>query len=89
MEGLKKWAADDFDGAFREIRAPVRLIQRERTPDLLTQVRGHAPSLVSFDIAVMPGVSHFAMMEQPQTFNRLLQAFVNGLQRRYEDQVGA
>ena len=42
-----------------------------------------------FDIAVMPGVSHFAMMEQPLTFNRLLQGFVNGLQRRYESQVGA
>jgi pimeloyl-ACP methyl ester carboxylesterase len=89
LEGLKKWAADDFDRAFREIRTPVRLIQRERIPDLLTQVRGHAPSLVSFDLAVMPGVSHFAMMEQPLTFNRLLQGFVNGLQRRYEHQVGA
>jgi len=65
------------------------LIQRERIPDLLTQVRGHAPSLVSFDLAVMPGVSHFAMMEQPLTFNRLLQGFVNGLQRRYQSQIGA
>ncbi len=81
LEGLQKWAADDSDRAFREIKAPVRMIQRERTPDLITNVRGYAPSLTSFDIAVMPGVSHFAMMEQPQTFNRLLQGFVKGLQR--------
>jgi pimeloyl-ACP methyl ester carboxylesterase len=79
LEGIRKWAADDFDRAFREIKAPVRMIQRERTPDLLTQVRRHAPSLTSFDIAVMPGVSHFAMMEQPMSFNRLLQGFVDGI----------
>jgi pimeloyl-ACP methyl ester carboxylesterase len=54
LEGIRKWAADDFDRAFREIKAPLRMIQRERTPDLLTQVRRHAPSLVSFDVAVMP-----------------------------------
>ena len=82
LQSIQKWAADDFDRAFREIKAPVRMIQRKRTPDLLTNVRGHAPSLTSFDIAVMPGVSHFAMMEQPQAFNRLLQGFIKELQRR-------
>lgn len=81
LEAVQKWATDDFDRAFREIRTPVRMIQRERTPDLLTQVRGHAASLISFDIAVMQGVGHFVMIEQPETFNRLLEGFVNGLQQ--------
>lgn len=81
LEGIRKWAADDFDRAFREIRVPVRMIQRERIPDLLTKVHSHAPSLISFDIAVMSGVGHFLMNEQPQAFNRLLQSVVSGLQR--------
>lgn len=81
LEGIREWAADDFDRAFREIRTPVRMIQRERIPDLLTKVHSHAPSLISFDIAVMPGVGHFVMNEQPHAFNRLLQSVVSGLQR--------
>lgn len=81
LEGIRKWANDDLDRAFQEIRTSVRMIQRERTPDLLTQVRGHAPSLISFDIAVMQGVGHFVMIEQPHTFNRLLEGFVNGFQQ--------
>ena len=34
----------------------------------------------SFEVVLMSGVGHFVMMEDPDTFNRLLSEIVEGLQ---------
>ena len=81
LESLRQWATNDFQRALRKTRVPVRLIQRERVPDQLTIVHEHAPHLMSFDIAVMPNVGHFVMIEQPAAFNRVLEQVVDGLPR--------
>jgi len=48
------------------------MIQAESNAQNLQVVKSFAPSFESFQVLVVPEVGHFIMMEEPETFNRLL-----------------
>lgn len=56
--------------ALAATRAPLRLINSDRWPTDLRAARQRKPDL---QLAVMPGVGHFPMLEDPAEFNRLLE----------------
>lgn len=62
-----------------EVKAPVRLINADLWPTDLATWRRHKPGVT---VAVMPGVGHFPMLEQPEEFNRLLERAVRDLTKR-------
>jgi pimeloyl-ACP methyl ester carboxylesterase len=55
--------------ALREIRAPIRAVNAGRFPTNVEGTRRHAPQ---FEAAIMGGVSHYPMLEDPERFDRLL-----------------
>lgn len=55
--------------AFEQVNVPIRCINSSRNIVNLEIARRHARS---FDVKYMSGVGHFVMMEDPTTFNRLL-----------------
>ena len=54
-------------------------VQAESNAQNLQVVKSFASSFESFQVSVVPEVSHFIMMEEPETFNRLLTQDVNQL----------
>ena len=63
----------DLALTFEEVQAPIRCIGAGKSPINVEAARRHASS---FEVVFMPGVGHFVMMEDPETFNRLLAEFV-------------
>jgi len=63
------WYNNESETALRELPAPLRLINSDYTP---TNVEAGRAATSSFDVVLMSGVGHFVMMEDPETFNRLL-----------------
>jgi pimeloyl-ACP methyl ester carboxylesterase len=59
----------DQGAALATAKVPVRLINADKWPTNLEAARRHKPDV---GLAVMPGVGHFLMMEDPEEFNRLL-----------------
>lgn len=82
--GELKWYFDyvylnnELIRALQEVQAPIRCINSDTEPTNVEAGRRHASS---FEVAYMSGVGHFVMMEDPETFNRLLeetiQKFIN------------
>jgi pimeloyl-ACP methyl ester carboxylesterase len=68
----------DYDDAkaLAAIKAPVRLINADRFPTDLAGARKAKPDV---QLAVMPGVGHFLMLEDPDEFNRLLERAIKEL----------
>jgi len=62
----------DYDeaAALAAVRVPLRLINADRWPTDLAAARKHKPDV---QLAVMPGLGHFPMLEDPAEFNRLLE----------------
>jgi pimeloyl-ACP methyl ester carboxylesterase len=62
----------DYDEAkaLAAVKAPLRLINTDRWPTDLAAARKHKPDV---QLAVMPGLGHFPMLEDPAEFNRLLE----------------
>jgi pimeloyl-ACP methyl ester carboxylesterase len=62
----------DYDEAkgIAAIKVPLRLINADRWPTDLQAARKHKPDV---QLAVMPGMGHFPMLEDPAEFNRLLE----------------
>jgi pimeloyl-ACP methyl ester carboxylesterase len=58
------------------VDAPVRLVNTDLWPTDLALWRRHKPNV---SLAVMPGVGHFLMLEDPDEFNRLLSNAVKEL----------
>ncbi|MDA2933659.1 alpha/beta hydrolase [Acidobacteria bacterium AH-259-D05] len=79
MEGLYEWGKNDFRQAFEQLRMPLFIIQAESNLQLLQLVEGLASSLESFQVLSVPAVGHFVMMEDSETFNRLLAQIINKL----------
>ena len=71
--GSVDWWHDELADALRDVRAPIRLINSDMNPTYVEAGRRYASS---FDARVMTGVGHFVMMEDPETFNRLLEELV-------------
>ena len=61
---------------FEEVRAPIRCIASDRNTVDIEAARRHSSS---FDVVYMSNVGHFVMMEDPDTFNRLLDEIVKEL----------
>lgn len=62
--------------AFEEAKAPIRCIASDRSIVNAEAARRHASS---FEVVYMSDVGHFVMMEDPETFNRLLGEIVKEL----------
>jgi pimeloyl-ACP methyl ester carboxylesterase len=58
---------------FQELRAPITCIPSDRYPTNVETNQRYAPS---FQAKIMSGVGHFNMIEDPETFNRLLEETV-------------
>ena len=56
--------------AFREVKAPVRAICSDKNP---VDVEGNDSIASSFKVKFMPGLGHFLHMEDPETFNGLME----------------
>jgi len=67
--GYFNWYNSESATALRELRVPLRLINSDYSP---TNVDAGREATSSFDVVLMSGVGHFVMMEDPETFNRLL-----------------
>jgi len=79
MDAIYEWGKRDFEEALGRLRTRVFMIQAESNAQNLQVVKSFASSFESFQVSVVPEVSHFIMMEQPETFNRLLTQAVNQL----------
>jgi len=73
LEGTISWTHDESVHALRELGVPIRLINSDYNPTNVDAGRAYTSS---FDAVLMPGVGHFVMMEDPETFNRLLSDIV-------------
>lgn len=69
-EGMSK---QDLARAFEEVQAPIRCISADKSPINVEAAKRHA---LSFEVVFMPKVGHFVMIEDPETFNRLLSEFM-------------
>jgi len=66
----------DIKKSLKEARLPVYCINSDRYPTNIEAGRRHA---LSFEVKLMPGTGHFVMMEDPETFNRLLAEVISKL----------
>ena len=61
------WFEQSSDEALREIRVPIVAINSDQNPTNI-----EAADRYGIEVITMSGVGHFVMMEDPETFNRLL-----------------
>ena len=73
MESIFQFDARE---ALKEIRLPIRSINSDKWP---TNVEGNRQHAFSFDVEIMEGLGHFVHMEDPETFNRLLEEAIQEL----------
>lgn len=66
----------DRKEALRKIRVPIYCINSDMRPTDIGAGRRYA---LSFEVKLMSGIGHFLMMEDPETFNRLLAETVDEL----------
>ena len=64
--------------ALREIKAPIRAINSDLFP---TNVEGNRRYVPGYQVAIMKGVGHYLMLEQPDAFNALLAEALRELAR--------
>jgi pimeloyl-ACP methyl ester carboxylesterase len=64
--------------ALREITAPIRAINTDLFP---TNVEGNRRHVPGYQVAIMKGVGHYPMLEQPEAFNALLAEALRELAR--------
>jgi pimeloyl-ACP methyl ester carboxylesterase len=64
--------------ALREIKAPIRAINTDLFP---TNVEGNRRHVPGYQVAIMKGVGHYPMLEQPEAFNALLAEALRELAR--------
>jgi len=76
VSALESLADYDEAVALAAIKAPLRLINADRWPTDLAAARKYKPDV---QLAVMPGVGHFPMLEDPAEFNRLLERALKDL----------
>jgi|SRR5215211_4463093 len=70
--------AYDQAAGLKEIKVPVRAINSDRVPTNLEVNRKYAPQ---FDVAIIKGVGHYPMLEEPARFNQLLTEILRSLPR--------
>lgn len=62
--------------AVGEIKVPIRAVNADKWP---TNVEGNKKLAASFDVKFMPGRGHFVQIEDPATFNKLLEETIAGI----------
>jgi pimeloyl-ACP methyl ester carboxylesterase len=66
----------DLLAGLKGVKVPIRCIVADKFPSDVEAGRRHA---VSYDIKIMKGVGHYLHMEDPETFNRLLEDTIKEL----------
>lgn len=79
LSAIEQLFSYDEAVALAAIKVPVRLLNADKWPTNLEAARRHKPDV---ELAVMPGVGHFLMAEDPDEFNRLLARAVRELTSR-------
>ncbi len=82
-----RWAVpavwrSDYRSSLREITAPTLILVGEHdrlTPPALSQTL--QAGIRGARLAVVPGAGHLPNLEQPETFNRLVEAFLRDAER--------
>jgi len=70
--------AYDAAPALKEIKVPIRAINSDRVPTNVEVNRKYAPQ---FDVAIIKGIGHYPMLEEPASFNQLLAEILQSLPR--------
>jgi pimeloyl-ACP methyl ester carboxylesterase len=70
LEGYVDFQNDEIIRVLQEVQAPITCINSDKYPTSVETNQRYAPS---FQVKIMSGVGHFNMMEDPETFNRLLE----------------
>ena len=81
ISALQGYFNYDVQKALEDVRVPIYCINSDLLPTNLEANRRHA---LSFEVKLMPGMSHFIMIEDPETFNRLLDETISELIREEE-----
>jgi pimeloyl-ACP methyl ester carboxylesterase len=68
------WFEQSADAALREVRVPITAINSDQNPTNI-----EATDRYGIEVTTMFGVGHFVMMEDPETFNSLLEEIVEDL----------
>lgn len=74
ISALQEYFFYDVKEALKDVRVPIYCINTDLVPTNVEAGRRHA---VSFDVKLMPGLSHFIMIEEPKTFNKLLEETIS------------
>jgi pimeloyl-ACP methyl ester carboxylesterase len=77
--GLNSWEHMfhyDLPNAMDEVKAHIRCINSDKFPNNIEAGKRHA---ASFEVKFIKGWGHFIMMEDPQTFNKLLEETIQEL----------
>jgi len=70
LEGNVDFQNNEIIQVLKEVKAPITCINSDKEPTNVETNQHYAPS---FKAVIMSGVGHFNMMEDPETFNRLLE----------------
>jgi pimeloyl-ACP methyl ester carboxylesterase len=70
LEGYIDFQNNEIIRVLREVKAPITCINSDKYPTNVETNQHHSPA---FKTKIMSGVGHFNMMEDPETFNRLLE----------------
>jgi pimeloyl-ACP methyl ester carboxylesterase len=73
MEGYVDFQNNEIIRVLQEVQAPIVCINSDKYPTNAEANQQYAPS---FKAMIMSGVGHFNMIEDPETFNRLLEETV-------------
>jgi pimeloyl-ACP methyl ester carboxylesterase len=73
LEGNVDFQNNEIMRVLQEVQAPITCINSDMYP---TNVENNQRYVPSFQVKIMSGVGHFNMMEDPETFNRLLEETV-------------
>ena len=70
LEGYTDFHNNEIIQVLKEVKAPITCINSDMYP---TNVETNQRYALSFKLKLMSGVGHFNMIEDPETFNRLLE----------------
>jgi pimeloyl-ACP methyl ester carboxylesterase len=70
LEGYIDFQNNEIIRVLQEVQAPITCINSDMNPTNVETNQRYAPS---FQAKIMSGVGHLNMMEEPETFNRLLE----------------
>ena len=77
LSALENTWSYDPRPALDEIHVPVRAINADKFPTNVEALRRHAPG---FELAIVPGVGHYVMLERPAEFDRALDAALDAME---------